>query len=43
MAAVLDSAGPILGRRARRLEPGPETAHVVRWIFAQRLAGHSVA
>jgi site-specific DNA recombinase len=31
------------GRRARRLEPGPETAHVVRWIFAQRLAGHSVA
>jgi Recombinase/Recombinase zinc beta ribbon domain len=21
----------------------PETAHVVRWIFAQRLAGHSVA
>ncbi len=31
------------GRRARRLEPDPETAHVVRWIFAQRLAGHSVA
>jgi site-specific DNA recombinase len=31
------------GRRARRLEPNPETAHVVRWIFAQRLAGHSVA
>jgi site-specific DNA recombinase len=31
------------GRRAHRLEPGPETAHVVRWIFAQRLAGHSVA
>jgi hypothetical protein len=31
------------GRRARRLEPGPETAHVVRWTFAQRLAGHSVA
>ena len=27
------------GRRAHRLEP----AHVVRWIFAQRLAGHSVA
>jgi site-specific DNA recombinase len=31
------------GRRARRLEPDPETAHIVRWIFAQRLAGHSVA
>jgi site-specific DNA recombinase len=31
------------GRRARRLEPDPETAHVVPWIFAQRLAGHSVA
>jgi site-specific DNA recombinase len=24
------------GRRARRLEPDPETAHFVRWIFAQR-------
>ena len=31
------------GRRAHRLEPGPDTAPVVRWIFAQRLAGHSVA
>ena len=31
------------GRRAHRLEPAPERAHVVRWIFAQRLAGHSVA
>jgi site-specific DNA recombinase len=31
------------GRRAHRLEPEPETAHIVRWIFAQRLAGHSVA
>jgi site-specific DNA recombinase len=31
------------GRRAHRLEPDPEAAHVVRWIFAQRLAGHSVA
>ena len=31
------------GSRAHRLEPNPETAHVVRWIFAQRLAGHSVA
>ena len=31
------------GRRAHRLEPDPHTAHVVQWIFAQRLAGHSVA
>jgi site-specific DNA recombinase len=31
------------GRRAWRLEPDPETAYVVQWIFAQRLAGHSVA
>jgi site-specific DNA recombinase len=31
------------GRRAHRLEPDPETACVVGWIFAQRLAGHSVA
>ena len=31
------------GRRAHRLEPDPRTAPVVRWIFAQRLAGHSVA
>jgi site-specific DNA recombinase len=31
------------GRRAHRLEPDPETAHIVRWIFAQRLAGHSPA
>src|SRR5579864_632864 len=31
------------GRRAHRLEPDPATAPVVRWIFAQRLAGHSVA
>jgi len=31
------------GRRARRLEPGPDTAPVVRWIFAQRLAEHSLA
>jgi site-specific DNA recombinase len=30
-------------RRARRLEPDPETAHIVRWIFARRLAGHSAA
>ena len=31
------------GRRAHRLEPDPDTAPVVRWMFAQRLAGHSVA
>jgi site-specific DNA recombinase len=31
------------GRRAHRLEPDPETAPVVGWMFAQRLAGHSVA
>ena len=31
------------GRRAHRLEPDLDTEHVVRWMFAQRLAGHSVA
>jgi site-specific DNA recombinase len=31
------------GRRAHRLDPDPATAPVVRWIFAQRLAGHPVA
>ena len=31
------------GRRARRLEPDPETTPVVRWMFAQRRAGHSLA
>jgi site-specific DNA recombinase len=31
------------GRRAHRLEPDPQAAHVVTWMFAQRLAGHSVA
>jgi site-specific DNA recombinase len=31
------------GRRAHCLEPDPGTAHVVQWMFAQRLAGHSVA
>jgi hypothetical protein len=45
----LTDAGPTpeqdkrgLGRRARRLEPDPRTAPVVAWIFAQRLAGHSM-
>lgn len=31
------------GRRLHRLEPDPATATHVQWIFAQRLAGHSVA
>ena len=31
------------GRRAHRLEPDPETAPVVAWVFSQRLAGHSAA
>ena len=31
------------GRRAHRLEPDPVTAPVVRWMFAQRLAGRSAA
>jgi len=31
------------GRRAHRLEPDPMTAPVVRWMFAQRKAGHSLA
>ncbi|OJF13107.1 hypothetical protein BG844_17000 [Couchioplanes caeruleus subsp. caeruleus] len=31
------------GRRLHRLDPDPETALTVRWMFAQRLAGCSVA
>ncbi|MDI6104678.1 recombinase family protein [Actinoplanes sp. NEAU-A12] len=31
------------GRRLHRLDPDPETAPTVRWMFAQRLAGCSVA
>ena len=31
------------GRRAHRLEPDPQTVPQVAWIFAQRLAGHSMA
>ena len=31
------------GRRAYRLDPDPQAAPVVRWIFAQRRAGHSIA
>jgi hypothetical protein len=31
------------GRRAHRLEPDPQTAPIVQWMFAQRLAGRSLA
>ncbi|WP_201776608.1 recombinase family protein [Allosalinactinospora lopnorensis] len=31
------------GRRLQRLDPDPVTAPQVRWIFAERLAGRSVA
>jgi site-specific DNA recombinase len=31
------------GRRAHRLEPDPDTAPIVGWMFTQRLAGHSIA
>jgi DNA invertase Pin-like site-specific DNA recombinase len=31
------------GRRAHRLEPDPDTAPIVKWIFAQRLAAYSLA
>jgi hypothetical protein len=31
------------GRRLQRLDPDPQTAPQVRWIFAQRLAGYSTA
>lgn len=31
------------GRRLRQLNPDPQTAPTVRWIFAQRLTGRSVA
>jgi site-specific DNA recombinase len=31
------------GRRLQRLDPDPVTADHIRWIFAQRLAGHSAA
>jgi site-specific DNA recombinase len=31
------------GRRARRLDPDPDTEPIVKWIFAQRLAQHSAA
>jgi site-specific DNA recombinase len=31
------------GRRLHRLDPDPDTAQHVQWIFTQRLAGHSTA
>lgn len=31
------------GRRLQRLDPDPETSPHVRWMFAQRMAGRSVA
>jgi len=31
------------GGRLHRLEPDPEAAPFVQWMFAQRLAGHSTA
>jgi hypothetical protein len=47
---LLVDAGPHLnrahaswGRRLHRLEPDPTTAPHVRWMFAQRLTGRSVA
>jgi DNA invertase Pin-like site-specific DNA recombinase len=36
-------AHAVWGRRLHRLDPDPTTAPHVRWMFAQRLAGHSVA
>jgi site-specific DNA recombinase len=38
-----NSAHAQWGRRLRRLEPDLATAGYVRWMFAQRLAGRSVA
>jgi site-specific DNA recombinase len=32
-----------VGPPRARLEPAPDTAPVVAWMFAQRLAGHSAA
>jgi len=31
------------GRRLHRLEPDPQTAPLVKWIFIRRLGGHSIA
>jgi hypothetical protein len=38
-----NSAHAAWGRRLHRLEPDPQTAPWVRWIFARRLEGHSIA
>jgi len=38
-----NKAHAMWGRRAHRLEPDPQTAPQVAWIFAERLAGHSMA
>ncbi len=38
-----DKAHAAWGRRAHRLEPGPDTAPVARWMFSRRLAGPSAA
>ncbi|WP_412749692.1 recombinase family protein [Krasilnikovia sp. M28-CT-15] len=38
-----NSAHAAWGRRLHRLEPDPRTAPWVRWIFARRLEGHSIA
>jgi site-specific DNA recombinase len=38
-----NKAHALWGRRAHRLDPDPDIAPVVRWMFAHRLAGHSVA
>ena len=38
-----NSAHAARGRRLHRLEPDPQTAPWVKWIFARRLEGHSIA
>jgi site-specific DNA recombinase len=38
-----NSAHAAWGRRLHRLEPDPQTAPWVKWMFARRLEGHSVA
>ena len=41
--AAPEQGACVVGRRAHRLEPDPATAPIVRWMFAQRLAGHTAA
>jgi hypothetical protein len=38
-----NAAHAVWGRRLQRLDPDPATAPNVRWIFAERLAGRSLA